>query len=70
MSYVTKEGLDKMKSELEHLIVCYPKSHKQIADARDGGDLSENCSMSRCAKWKHKRNVGNENFKLRLYCQF
>ncbi|MBP7173288.1 MAG: transcription elongation factor GreA [Cloacibacterium sp.] len=43
MSYVTKEGLDKMKSELEHLeSVERPKITQQIADARDKGDLSEN----------------------------
>ena len=39
MNYVTKEGLAKMKAELEHLeSVERPK----IAEARDKGDLSEN----------------------------
>ncbi|MFC0345248.1 transcription elongation factor GreA [Epilithonimonas hispanica] len=43
MNYVTKEGLDKMKSELELLeTIERPKITQQIAEARDKGDLSEN----------------------------
>ena len=43
MNYVTKEGLAKMKAELEHLeSVERPKITQQIAEARDKGDLSEN----------------------------
>ncbi|WP_028123582.1 transcription elongation factor GreA [Epilithonimonas tenax] len=43
MNYVTKEGLDKMKSELEQLeTIERPKITQQIAEARDKGDLSEN----------------------------
>lgn len=42
-TYVTKEGLDKMKAELEQLeTVERPKVTQQIAEARDKGDLSEN----------------------------
>lgn len=42
-SYVTEEGLKKLKNELEHLInVERPAISKLIADARDKGDLSEN----------------------------
>lgn len=42
-SYVTKEGLDKMKAELERLeTIERPKITIQIAEARDKGDLSEN----------------------------
>ena len=42
-SYVTKDGLEKMKTELEHLeTVERPKITQQIAEARDKGDLSEN----------------------------
>lgn len=42
-SYVTKEGLDKMKAELELLEkIERPKITQQIAEARDKGDLSEN----------------------------
>ncbi len=43
MSYVTKEGLEKMKIELEQLeSIERPKITQQIAEARDKGDLSEN----------------------------
>ena len=43
MNYVTKEGLDKMKAELEQLeTIERPKVTQQIAEARDKGDLSEN----------------------------
>lgn len=42
-SYVTKEGFEKMKAELEQLeTVERPKITMQIAEARDKGDLSEN----------------------------
>ncbi len=43
ISYYTKEGFEKLKTELEHLIhVERPMISQQIADARDKGDLSEN----------------------------
>ena len=42
-TYVTKEGLDRMQKELELLeTVERPKVTRQIAEARDKGDLSEN----------------------------
>lgn len=42
-SYVTEEGLQKLKDELDHLMnVERPLISKMIADARDKGDLSEN----------------------------
>jgi transcription elongation factor GreA len=41
--YVTKEGLEKMKEELQHLITIErPKASNAIAEAREKGDLSEN----------------------------
>lgn len=41
--YYTKEGLDKLREELEHLTTIErPAISKQIAEARDKGDLSEN----------------------------
>jgi transcription elongation factor GreA len=41
--YFTKEGLEKLKEELNHLkSVERPSISKQIAEARDKGDLSEN----------------------------
>jgi transcription elongation factor GreA len=43
ISYYTKEGLDKLKEELHELkVVQRPSISKQIAEARDKGDLSEN----------------------------
>ena len=41
--YMTEEGLNKLKEELEQLTTFErPKISKQIAEARDKGDLSEN----------------------------
>lgn len=43
ISYFTKEGLDKLKQELQHLKTVERKTvTAQIAEARDKGDLSEN----------------------------
>lgn len=42
-SYITEEGLAKLKKELEQLTtVDRPSISQQIAEARDKGDLSEN----------------------------
>ncbi|MDA3953176.1 MAG: transcription elongation factor GreA [Bacteroidales bacterium] len=43
VSYVTEQGLEKLKKELEQLeTVERPSISQQIAEARDKGDLSEN----------------------------
>ena len=43
VKYYTKEGLERLKDELEHLMtVERPAISKLIAEARDKGDLSEN----------------------------
>ncbi|MDR2011228.1 MAG: transcription elongation factor GreA [Bacteroidales bacterium] len=43
ISYLTEEGLNKLKDELDRMInVDRPNISKQIAEARDKGDLSEN----------------------------
>jgi len=43
ITYLTEEGLKKLQDELTHLkTVQRPLISKQIADARDKGDLSEN----------------------------
>jgi len=43
MSYITEEGLQKLKDELENLVgVERPAISKLIAEARDKGDLTEN----------------------------
>lgn len=40
--YVTTEGLEKLKAELAEAISQRPVISRQIAEARDKGDLSEN----------------------------
>jgi len=43
LTYLTKEGLERLKGEMEQLVnVERPKISRQIAEARDKGDLSEN----------------------------
>jgi transcription elongation factor GreA len=43
LNYITEEGLNKLKEELEQLkSVERPSISRQIAEARDKGDLSEN----------------------------
>ena len=43
ISYFTEEGLKKLQDELQRMIIIdRPNISKQIADARDKGDLSEN----------------------------
>ncbi|MBR9831897.1 transcription elongation factor GreA [Acidiluteibacter ferrifornacis] len=43
VSYFTEEGLQKLKDELKHLrTVERPSISRQIGEARDKGDLSEN----------------------------
>jgi transcription elongation factor GreA len=45
--YITEEGLSKLKKELDQLrLVERPLISKQIADARDKGDLSENAEYA------------------------
>ncbi|MCJ7448332.1 MAG: transcription elongation factor GreA [Bacteroidales bacterium] len=45
--YVTEEGLQKLKEELEHLrTVERPMISKMLADARDKGDLTENAEYA------------------------
>jgi transcription elongation factor GreA len=47
ITYVTEEGLQKLKEELDLLMnVERPSISKQIADARDKGDLSENAEYA------------------------
>lgn len=40
--YITAEGLEKLKENLAELLAQRPMISKQIAEARDKGDLSEN----------------------------
>ena len=40
--YMTQEGLDKIKKDLEEALAQRPVISAQIAEAREKGDLSEN----------------------------
>ncbi|HYQ58923.1 MAG TPA: transcription elongation factor GreA [Draconibacterium sp.] len=43
VTYLTKDGLEKLKKELEHLMTIErPKISKQIGEAIEKGDISEN----------------------------
>lgn len=45
--YLTEEGLQKLKDELDNLrLIERPSISRQIADARDKGDLSENAEYA------------------------
>ncbi len=45
--YITEDGLQKLKEELDHLrLVERPLISRQIADARDKGDLTENAEYA------------------------
>jgi transcription elongation factor GreA len=47
IKYYTQEGLAKLQEELQHLIaVDRPSISRQIAEARDKGDLSENAEYA------------------------
>ena len=47
IKYYTQEGLAKLQEELQHLIsLDRPSISKQIAEARDKGDLSENAEYA------------------------
>jgi transcription elongation factor GreA len=47
VNYYTDEGLQKLKDELEQLVMVErPAISKQIAEARDKGDLSENAEYA------------------------
>lgn len=47
VAYYTKEGLQRLKDELERLVMVErPSISQQIAEARDKGDLSENAEYA------------------------
>jgi transcription elongation GreA/GreB family factor len=48
VKYFTKEALEKLKKQLDHLTrVERPGISNQIAEARDKGDLSENADLKK-----------------------
>jgi len=51
--YFTEEGLKRLKDELDHLErVERPATSKQIAEARDKGDLSENAEYDAAKEYQ------------------
>ena len=51
--YLTAEGMNKLKEELNHLIsVERPAAAAAIAEARDKGDLSENAEYDAAREGK------------------
>jgi len=47
VAYITREGLDKLKKELDQLVnIERPAISRLISDARDKGDLSENAEYA------------------------
>ena len=53
--YMTQDGLDKLKKELEEALAQRPVISAQIAEAREKGDLSENAEYD--AAKDEQRNV-------------
>ena len=67
--YYSEEVLDKMKQELHHLITVERVSiSKQIAEARDKGDLSENAEYDAAkeAQGLLEMRISNLESKIRL----
>ena len=61
VSYITEDGFQRLKHELDHLVsVERPSISKQIAEARDKGDLSENAEYE--AAKEAQGMLGDENF--------
>ncbi len=47
IKYYTSDGIQKLKDELQHLVMVErPSISRQIAEARDKGDLSENAEYA------------------------
>lgn len=62
MEYMSKEGFDKLATELDELIKTrLPEAIQAISDARDKGDLSENYEY-RAAKREQGRILGRIRF--------
>lgn len=62
MEYMSQEGYDKLKAELDELIkVKLPQAIQSISEARDKGDLSENYEY-RSAKREQGRLLGRIKF--------
>ena len=60
VTYYTKDGFEKLKLELEHLVhIERPLISQQIAEARDKGDLSENAEYDAAKNQKSEKQCGD-----------
>ena len=67
MAYMSQEGYDKLKAEIKHLEeVERPEVIRQIAEARDKGDLSENAEYDAAKEAQGKLEAKINQLKLTL----
>ena len=67
MAYLSQEGYDKLKSEIKHLEeVERPEVIRQIAEAREKGDLSENAEYDAAKEAQGKLEAKINQLKLTL----
>ena len=67
MAYMSQEGYDKLKAEIKHLEeVERPEVIRQIAEAREKGDLSENAECDAAKEAQGKLEAKINQLKLTL----
>ena len=62
-NYITKEGMQQLKSKMQQLIAERPAIIKQVVTAREMGDLSENAEYH--AARERQRNLENDYNRLK-----
>ena len=68
IKYFTSEGLQKLKDELDDLILRErPRIIQAIAEARDKGDLSENAPLMRGVFWWGKVDSDHRSYQQQIY---
>lgn len=67
MAYMSKEGYDKLKAEIKHLEeIERPEVIRQIAEAREKGDLSENAEYDAAKEAQGKLEAKIAQLKMTL----
>lgn len=67
MAYMSKEGYDKLKAEIKHLEeIERPEVIRQIAEAREKGDLSENAEYDAAKEAQGKLEAKIAQLKMAL----
>ena len=67
MAYMSKEGYDKLKAEIKHLEeIERPEVIRQIAEAREKGDLSENAEYDAATEAQGKLEAKIAQLKMTL----